>query len=303
MRVRRLLTIAFTILAGCAVAQVPSNGLHLEYRVSTLEKSRTNLVGKLVLDRAQTRVMISFLGEHSRFTCLLMESVSLVGIDRIPVSTGRVKTGIATGRVPYVPALAEILTGFPLVRNNPDGSWNCLNLEAVCDGDALFFEPVRAGNERPGDSYPPSFEVVHNGKTAVRWTFEGEKALGTIKVPMKITRNRFKDSGLNIPHDDAVIWDLIEARTGSRRLEPDSEIIGADAVVYDDRLRGLERTIRYDPAKGSLERQLGQLSKPMTPEPSKNLLWLAGGFGAAVALVALARDRSRRRVGSLGGEK
>lgn len=296
-----VVTCGMGILMTQGAAQVPDAGLHLEYEVSQLEQSRKTSRGKLVIDRTPARAMVTFDGRGARYTCVIMGSVTLVDIDHIPASSCRVKPGIATGRVLYVPPLAEVLTGFPSVRENNDGSWSCLSLDAVAEGNSLLFESVRARAEKPtATSYPASFDVIYKGATAVRWSFQGTMKIATLLVPRKITRNRFRASGLNIARDDTVIWDLSEARVGSRPLSPDNQLLGNGAVVYDDRSRGRGTMIRFNDAKGGLEKQLEQVPEPDAPEQENSPIWVAAGLGVVVALLATGRRRWARRLGATG---
>lgn len=181
------------------------------------------------------------------------------------------RSGPSTGRIQFIPALPKDISGFDLFTAKGD---RMLSMDAVVSGDHLLYEPVRHNTE---SGHLTSAEVSYNGRLEIRWRYDDYRKAFGLSVPGTIERARFKDSGLNIPHDDVIRWRLAGASQTADAI--DFEHIPSGVTVIDHRQEPV-RSFIFEQGAGSLLKQ--SASGIPLPIPDQ-----AGWFPSAATPIAL----------------
>lgn len=290
-------TVALASIGFLAASSLCRAAVQATYRV-TQDQPAFGQVRRIIVTRTADRCLIWSVGAHEDQLCVFSPQGTLVA-ERggrlesfIPYTEATMRAPESTGRVRYLPPLfGDLLTWEPLYTIPVDGRKIFFNLDVLSGKGDHMRQFAQVDQDRDGNVV--RLETQHNGVIETAWEFADFRKEDRWRFPGHVERRRYRASGLNIPANDRVSWDLVSIKTIPDSSVDDFHLLANGATVTDLRPGALGRVATFERAQGPLESQWRDrpLGAPSAPSPTWPKLLLGVCLGGGIAVAAVAHHR------------
>lgn len=292
------MSLRYVVLAIMVAAGAPAQAaVQATYRVTQTQPD-LGQVRMIVVTRTAERCIVWSVGANDDQLCVFSPQGTLVAerggrLESFsPYTEATMRAPESTGRVRFLPPLFGGLLTWKLLYTIPvDGRKIYFNLDVLSEKGDHLRQFAQVDRDRDGNVV--RLATQHNGVAETEWEFADFRREDRWRFPARIERWRYRASGLNIPANDDVRWDLVSLKAIPESAVDDFHLLANGASVTDLHPGALGRTATYERAKGPLESQWRDrpLGAPSTPSPAWPKLLLGVCLGGGIAVVAVAHHR------------